>query len=73
MANNKEFVAAVFEKYLEYHVDFYGALGTMMDDLNEHLIEKHKRERNELILVDDILEEVEKINAAVGLLGGPTA
>ena len=67
MPSNKEFAVAVVDKYIEYHGDLYGALGTLIDDINAHLKAKHNATRNEVVLVDDIFEEIEKLNEAVGI------
>jgi len=67
MSRNSDLVVAVVDKYIEYHGDLYGALGTLVDDINAHLKAKHQTQRNEVVLVDDIFEEIEKLNEAVGI------
>jgi len=68
MATKEELVATVVENYFYDHDDFYDALGTLVDDINLYLRNKPLcTNKNELLLINDVLEEVEKLNQAVGL------
>ena len=68
MSRNKELASAIVERYLEHYDDFFDALGNFVDDVNAYLKESGKtNSEKEILLVDDIFQEIEKINEAVGI------